>query len=106
VHREDQHRLAGKLALDVAEQVEAAAAGHGEIEDRHVPLQRARHLQRLVAVGRLSHYRGAWIGGKHLLESMTNDRVVVCDENSHVHLLSVLLGSLKAKSIGTCGGLR
>src|ERR1041385_2953760 len=46
VHREDQHRLAGELALDVAEEIEAAAAGHGEVEDRHVPFQTTRHVER------------------------------------------------------------
>src|SRR5947209_4356369 len=49
VHAEDQHRLAGEFFLDIAEQIESAAPGHGEIEDRHVPFDLARKLERLVA---------------------------------------------------------
>src|SRR5919204_842411 len=48
VHAENQHGLAGELLLDIAEQVESATAGHGEVEDRHVPFHFARQLERLI----------------------------------------------------------
>src|SRR5438874_3104847 len=99
MHAEDQYRLAGKFLLDVAEQVETAAAGHGEIEDRHVPLHLAGELQRLVAVGGFTHYGSGRIGREHLLQAVTDDRMIVGYENSHCSLFS-LSCSLWPKSIG------
>ena len=91
VHAEDQHRLAGKFFLDVAEQIEAAAPGHGEIEDRHVPFHLARQLERLVTIGCFTDHGGRWIGRQHLLQPVTYDRVIVGYENSHfIPLLAVV----------------
>jgi hypothetical protein len=83
VHREDQHRLAGKFPLDVAEQVEAAAAGHGEVEDRHVPVHLARQLERFVAVCGFAHYRCCGVAREHLLQPVAHDRMVIGYEDSH-----------------------
>src|SRR5207302_1729646 len=83
MHAEDQHRLAGELLLDVAEEVEAAAAGHGEVEDRHVPLHPASELERFVAVRRFTYDSRCGVGRQHLLEPVTHDRMIVSYENSH-----------------------
>jgi hypothetical protein len=73
----------GKFLLHVAEQIEPAAPGHREIEDRHVPIDPARELERLVTVGRFAHDRRRWIVRQHLLEPVSHDRVVVRYEDSH-----------------------
>src|SRR3954464_475652 len=83
VHRQDQHRLAWKFFLDIAEEVEAAAARHGESEDRHVPFDLAGELEGLVAVSRFTDNCSCRIGGKHLLQTVTHYRVVSGYENSH-----------------------
>jgi hypothetical protein len=83
VHRQDQHWLAGELALDVAQQVEPAAAGHGEVEDRHVPVDFAGKLQGLIPVGRFPYYGRRGVGSEHLLETVADDRMVIGYEDSH-----------------------
>jgi hypothetical protein len=93
VHRQDQHRPAGKLLLHVAEQVEAAAPGHGEVENRHVPFELARHGERFVAVSCFTDYGGGRIGRQHLLEAVANDRMIVGYQNSH------LCGSPKVRKV-------
>src|SRR6266850_1339601 len=91
MHAEDQHRLTWKFLLDVAEEVEAAAPGHGEIENRHVPFDLARELECLVAVGGFTDYGGGRIGREHLLQPVAHNRVIVGYENSHfIPLLAVV----------------
>src|SRR5581483_10757480 len=85
MHAEDQHRLARKFLLDIAQQIESAAAGHGKIEDRHVPLQLTRQLKRLVPIRRFPYYGRGGVRGKHLLKTVSHYRVVVSYENSHRH---------------------
>jgi hypothetical protein len=83
VHAEDQHRTSGELLLHVAKEIEAAAARHREIEDRHVPLDLARKLERFVAIRGFPHHGGRRIVRQHLLEAVTHNRVVVGNEDSH-----------------------
>src|SRR3954471_14074537 len=83
VHRQNQYWLARKLLLDVAEQIEATAAGHGKVEDRHVPLELAGELERFVPVGRFTYDGRCGVGRQHLLETVAHDRMIVGYENSH-----------------------
>ncbi len=83
VDREHEHRPLGELALQVGEQLEAAPARHGEVDQRHVPGRAARELEELGAVGGLAHDGELGIGGEELLQAVPHDRMVVCDEDSH-----------------------
>jgi hypothetical protein len=87
VHRQDQHRAAGEFLLHVAQQVEAAAPGHGEVEDRHVPFELACHGERFVAVGCFPYDGRRRVRREHLLQAVPHDRVIVCYEYSHVVFL-------------------
>src|SRR6185295_19912146 len=95
-----------ELLLHVAQQIEAAASRHREIEDRHVPVDLARELQRLVAVGRFSDYSGRRIVRQHLLQAVAHYRMIVGYEDSHKCRFPSLLNgarnpaSLTLKSIG------
>src|SRR5713101_2383726 len=54
MNAQDQDRAPRKLPFQVVEQVESAAARHGKVQDRNVPLDRASERERFVAVCRLA----------------------------------------------------
>src|SRR6266850_398027 len=80
---QDQHRALRELALDLAEQLQPAAARHREIQDRHVPVELARKLQGFVAVLRLAHHLHIGLAGQDLLQAVPHHRVIVRDQDFH-----------------------
>src|SRR3989442_1320529 len=78
-----QHRALRELALDLAEQLQPAAARHRVIQDRHVPFELARKLHGFIAVLRLAHHQHVGLAGQHLLQAVAHHRVIVRDQDLH-----------------------
>ena len=75
--------LLAMVKREFPEKVEAAAPGHREIEDRHVPFELARELEGFVAVCRFADHGRRRVIGQHLLQAVAHDRVVIGYEDSH-----------------------
>ncbi|MDB6059356.1 MAG: hypothetical protein JWO95_3200, partial [Verrucomicrobiales bacterium] len=73
--------------FDVAQNIDAAAAGHGDVENDDVPLFGADLLESFAGIGGFTDNGFAEARLNELLQSHANERVIVGDEN--VHIISV-----------------
>src|SRR5207244_2249086 len=101
VHAEDEHWQARPLALDVLEDLDAAAPREPDVEHDGVPVVLPNQVERLLTVCRLTdlaHIRGI---GKRLLETLPDDWVVVDDEDSQwlSHALTVVRRGTCARTV-------
>src|ERR1700716_3796361 len=78
-----QDRAPGILSLDFSHQVGAAAAGHGVVEHRDIPLEPPGHVECLVSTLRLTNHDHVVLRSDDLPEPPANDGVIVCDQDSH-----------------------
>ena len=80
---QDQHRQVGRARLDARQRIDAALAGHADVEQDHVDLALAHDVQRLAAVGRLGHDAEVGLVGEELAQPGANHGMVVDDGDSN-----------------------
>ena len=69
--------------LDFLENLQPAAARHGQVQDDDVPMLLPYALERLLRIRRLAEGGSLESLGQDLLEALAHDGVVVCNEDSH-----------------------
>ncbi len=87
VHAQDEHRQLRARGFDFLQNVQAAATRHGDVENDDVPLLFPDLAEGFLAVAGLAEFGLLEVIGQDLLQSMPDDRVVVCDKNSHCYLI-------------------
>src|SRR5262249_12837474 len=70
------------LALDLLDELQPVATRHGIVEDRDVPVELARELERVVTVFRLADHDHILLGGQDLSQASPDYRVIVCNQDS------------------------
>jgi len=68
--------------LDVAQDVQAAAVRHMDVEEDQIPLLLPKQIERLIAARGLADRVDGGVRLEKLLESSPNDRVIVSDQYS------------------------
>jgi hypothetical protein len=87
---EDEHRQLREAGLDGGECIDPALVGHGDVQQQHVDLAAACHLQRLVAAAAFAGDAQVDMVGQELAQSGAHDGVVVDDTDADHGLASVL----------------
>src|SRR6266487_3477859 len=82
MHREDDEARPRAQAQDIAERVDAAAVGKGEIEEDHVPRIRLHAGEGLADGRRLAEMAEAGLAAEQLDEALADDRVIVGHEHA------------------------
>ncbi len=89
---QDEHRQHRVASTDRGQRIDAAVAGHRDVQQQHVDAAGAHDLQRLAAVGGLGDDLEVRLLGEELAQPGANHGVVV-DDGDADHVRRVLLGS-------------
>src|SRR6266568_4025723 len=82
VHAEHEYPQPGFIGVHLLDELDAAPARHGQVEEQHVELELAHALQYFAAVLRFAHDGEIGRRREHLLQPFANDRMVVGDNDA------------------------
>jgi hypothetical protein len=88
VHGQDQDGQLGRLAAHLADQVDAAAPGHREVEQEQVEAALAHQRQHLEAIRRFAHDLDVERAVEDALETLAHDRMIICNDYSYHRCIS------------------
>src|SRR5579862_415517 len=95
-HHDARPRAFGTNLLD---ELDAAAARHGDVQDRHVEVDLARELYRFHCVGRVADDLEIARGLEKLAQSFPDDRVIVGDQHSdHADVVVTVARGMRTSS--------
>src|SRR5207302_4840407 len=83
MHAEHQDRNVGELPFEVFQELEAAAAGHRDVEHDGVPRLFPRELERFFGAGDLSDRNRGSLLFQDIPQPLPHNRVIVTNEDSH-----------------------
>ncbi len=76
-HAQNEDGTARVPTFYFLDQLHAASAGHGKVENSDVPVELANELERFIAVFRLADHLHVVLRGQDLFKTAPDDRVVV-----------------------------
>ena len=83
MHAEDEHRQRRPFALHFLQHIQAVAPWHSDVQHQRVDTQSFKRRQNFVTIGSFTDDGELWIFRQDLLQSLTDDRVVIGDQDSN-----------------------